>query len=48
MNGISDILLNRRTIRKYSDEPVDDKLLNDLLKWVAELPQQEICRFTVS
>ena len=31
MAEISDILLNRRTIRKYSSEPVDDKLLNDLL-----------------
>lgn len=31
MAEISDILLDRRTIRKYSSEPVDDKLLNDLL-----------------
>ena len=31
MTDISDILLNRRTIRKYSSEPVDDKLLNELL-----------------
>ncbi|MDP3003800.1 MAG: nitroreductase family protein, partial [Bacteroidales bacterium] len=31
MEEISDILLNRKTIRKYSSEPVDDKLLNDLL-----------------
>jgi nitroreductase len=31
MTNISDILLNRRTIRKYSQEPVDDKLLNELL-----------------
>ena len=31
MTKISDILLNRRTIRKYSSEPVDDELLNDLL-----------------
>jgi nitroreductase len=31
MEGISDILLNRRTIRKYSSEPVDEKLLNDVL-----------------
>jgi len=31
MAEISDILLNRRTIRKYTSEPVDDKLLNDLL-----------------
>ena len=27
----SDTLLNRRTIRKYSDKPVDEILLNDLL-----------------
>jgi nitroreductase len=31
MEEISDILLNRRTIRKYSSEPVDEKLLNDVL-----------------
>jgi nitroreductase len=31
MTNISDILLDRRTIRKYSSEPVDDKILNDLL-----------------
>ncbi|MCX6325330.1 MAG: nitroreductase family protein [Bacteroidia bacterium] len=31
MAEISDILPDRRTIRKYSSEPVDDKLLNDLL-----------------
>jgi nitroreductase len=31
MNTISDILLNRRTIRKYSGENVDEKLLNRLL-----------------
>jgi nitroreductase len=31
MTNISDILLDRRTIRKYSSEPVDDKLLNELL-----------------
>lgn len=31
MTKISDILLNRTTIRKYSSEPVKDKLLNDLL-----------------
>lgn len=31
MAEISDILLNRRTIRKYSSEPVDDKLLNDII-----------------
>jgi len=28
---ISDTLLNRRTIRKYSDKAVDDELLNELL-----------------
>ncbi|MDP3003031.1 MAG: nitroreductase family protein [Bacteroidales bacterium] len=31
MAEISDILPDRRTIRKYSSEPVDDKLLSDLL-----------------
>jgi nitroreductase len=31
MNGISDILSNRRTIRKYTGDPVDENLLNDLL-----------------
>jgi nitroreductase len=31
MTKISKILLNRRTIRKYTSEPVDDKLLNELL-----------------
>ena len=31
MAEISEVLLNRRTIRKYSLEPVDDKLLNDIL-----------------
>jgi nitroreductase len=31
MTEISDILLNRRTIRKYSSKPVDDKLLNEIL-----------------
>ena len=31
MTNFSDILLDRRTIRKYSSEPVDDKLLNELL-----------------
>jgi nitroreductase len=31
MAEISDILLNRRTIRKYSSEPVDEKLLNEIL-----------------
>jgi len=31
MKEISDILFERRTIRKYSPEPVDDKLLNELL-----------------
>ena len=32
MNIISDILLNRRTIRKYSQEPVGKALLEELLK----------------
>jgi FMN reductase (NADPH) len=32
MADISDILSNRRTIRKYTSEPVDDKLLNDILE----------------
>jgi len=32
MDRVADILLNRRTIRKYSSEPVEDKLLNDLLQ----------------
>jgi nitroreductase len=32
MATISDILLYRRTIRKYSSEPVDDKLLNELIE----------------
>jgi nitroreductase len=31
MDKISDILLNRRTIRKYSQEPVQQDLLNELL-----------------
>jgi nitroreductase len=31
MKNISDVLLNRRTIRKYSLEPVKESLLNDLL-----------------
>lgn len=31
MAKFSDILLDRRTIRKYSSEPVDDKLLNEIL-----------------
>jgi len=31
MTSISDILLNRRTIRKYTSEPVDDKILNDII-----------------
>jgi nitroreductase len=31
MTQFSDILLSRRTIRKYSREPIDDKLLNELL-----------------
>ncbi|MCJ7447027.1 MAG: nitroreductase family protein [Bacteroidales bacterium] len=32
MAKISDLLLERRTIRKYSGKPVDDVLLRDLLK----------------
>jgi FMN reductase (NADPH) len=32
MTSISDILLYRRKIRKYSSEPVDDKLLNELIE----------------
>jgi nitroreductase len=31
MTSFSDILMDRRTIRKYSTGPVDDKLLNELL-----------------
>jgi nitroreductase len=31
MDQITDILLNRRTIRKYSTEPVEETLLNELL-----------------
>lgn len=31
MADYSDILMNRRTIRKYSSKPVDNKLLNDIL-----------------
>jgi len=31
MATISDTLLKRRTIRKYTSEPIDDKLLNELL-----------------
>lgn len=31
MDGLSDTLLNRRTIRRYSSEPVDDTLLRELL-----------------
>ena len=31
MTNISDILLDRRTIRKYTSKPVDDKILNELL-----------------
>lgn len=31
MTNISDSLLRRRTIRKYTSEPVDDKLVNELL-----------------
>lgn len=31
MNDFSEILLNRRTIRKYTTEPVEDKLLDEVL-----------------
>jgi nitroreductase len=31
MGDFKDILLNRRTIRKYASEPVDDKLLDEIL-----------------
>jgi len=31
MTNLTDILMVRRTIRKYSPEPVDDKLLHELL-----------------
>src|SRR5664280_3467988 len=31
MKEFSDILIDRRTIRKYTSEPIDDKLLNELL-----------------
>jgi nitroreductase len=31
MNRIDNILLDRKTIRKYSEKPVDDKILNDIL-----------------
>jgi nitroreductase len=31
MSTLSDVLLERRTIRKYTSEPVEAKLLNDLL-----------------
>ncbi len=32
MKSINDILLKRRTIRKYTTEPVDDKLLDEILE----------------
>jgi len=32
MNNISDILLNRKTIRNYSAKPVDDEILNNILE----------------
>jgi nitroreductase len=32
MNDISNILLNRRTIRKYSSDPIDENLLNEILE----------------
>jgi nitroreductase len=31
MDNIIDVLLNRRTIRKYRQEPIDEKLLDELL-----------------
>lgn len=31
MTDISDVLSDRRTIRKYSSEPIDDKLVNELI-----------------
>ncbi len=32
MNSLSDSLLNRSTIRKYKSDPVEEELLNDLLR----------------
>jgi nitroreductase len=32
MADISEVLLNRRSIRKYSSKPVDDMILNDILE----------------
>ncbi len=32
MNSLSDLLLNRSTIRKYKSDPVGEDLLNDLLR----------------
>ncbi|HUX95269.1 MAG TPA: nitroreductase family protein [Bacteroidales bacterium] len=32
MTSFNDILLKRRTIRKYTTKPVDDELLNEILK----------------
>jgi len=32
MPSITEILLERRTIRKYTSEPVDDKMLNNILR----------------
>ncbi|HOF22296.1 MAG TPA: nitroreductase family protein, partial [Bacteroidales bacterium] len=32
MKSISDILLQRKTIRKYSDRPLDGNLLHDILE----------------
>ncbi|HZY24793.1 MAG TPA: nitroreductase family protein [Bacteroidales bacterium] len=31
MKEFSEVLIDRRTIRKYTSEPIDDKLLNELL-----------------
>jgi nitroreductase len=32
MDNVDKLLLNRRTIRKYTDKPIDDNLLDDLLR----------------
>jgi hypothetical protein len=40
-------MLNRRTVRKYSAEPVEESLLNELLMAAARCLQPEICRFIV-
>lgn len=38
MTKVSETLLNRRTIRKYLSEPVDTKLVNDLLRMCCRTP----------